>query len=81
MQFQMDSQSRRSRSWVGFITNIDSRGWWRNPDEVFAHHSRKARMRVNAAMHTSELRQWVSEEPSFFATFIRGIFLEQLRSI
>jgi hypothetical protein len=24
---------------VGFITNIDSRGWWRNPDEVFAHHN------------------------------------------
>jgi hypothetical protein len=25
---------------VGFITNIDSRGLWRDPDEVLAHHNR-----------------------------------------
>jgi len=38
-------------------------------------------MRVDAAVHTCELKQWVSEEPSFFVTLDRAIFLEQLRSI
>jgi len=33
------------------------------------------------SVHTCELREWVSVEPSFFGTFIRAIFLEQLRSI
>jgi hypothetical protein len=33
------------------------------------------------AAHTCELREWVSEEPSFFGTLIRAIFLERLRSI
>jgi hypothetical protein len=33
------------------------------------------------SVHTRELREWVSEEPSSFGTFIRAIFLEQIRSI
>jgi hypothetical protein len=36
----MDSQSKRSRFWVAYIMNIDSKGLRRDPDEVFAHHSR-----------------------------------------
>ena len=36
--FQGISQSRRSRCWAGYITNIDLRGLRHDLDEVLAHH-------------------------------------------
>jgi hypothetical protein len=40
MMLRMDSQLRRSQSWVGCITSIDLRGLRHDPDEVLAHHTR-----------------------------------------
>jgi hypothetical protein len=35
--FRVVSPSRRSQSWVGYITSIDLKGLLHDPDEVFAH--------------------------------------------